>query len=180
MDKYSEYFNDSFAFYSAYHKNNTNKIIHIITIPIIIYTIFIWAAYLSIYQLNNINNESYIYINAGLIIMISYFTIYALMDGLWSLPYFIYIFMLYIFATYSTYHIPYMGLWAIIIHIFAWILQFIGHGVFEGRKPALCDSVGQAICMAPYFVYVEILFMLGQRGYFKKYIDDLSHIYDQL
>ena len=25
----------------------------------------------------------------------------------------------------------------------AWILQFIGHGVFEGRAPALLDSLDQ-------------------------------------
>ena len=27
----------------------------------------------------------------------------------------------------------------------AWILQFIGHGVFEGRAPALLDSLDQVL-----------------------------------
>ena len=29
------------------------------------------------------------------------------------------------------------------VHIFGWIAQFIGHGVFEGRKPALMDNLLQ-------------------------------------
>jgi uncharacterized membrane protein YGL010W len=39
---------------------------------------------------------------------------------------------------------------ALVIHVVAWILQFIGHGVFEGRAPALLDSLDQVpdvICL---------------------------------
>ena len=53
------------------------------------------------------------------------------------------------------------------IHIVSWILQFIGHGVFEStfhlikeRKPALFDSLTQVL-NAPLFVIVEILEMIG-------------------
>ena len=28
-------------------------------------------------------------------------------------------------------------------HVIGWIAQFIGHGVFEGRKPALMDNLLQ-------------------------------------
>ena len=28
-------------------------------------------------------------------------------------------------------------------HVFGWIAQFVGHGVFEGRKPALMDNLLQ-------------------------------------
>merc|ERR1712110_739620 len=41
---------------------------------------------------------------------------------------------------------------ALAIHIAAWILQFIGHGIFEGRAPALLDSLDQAFLTAPLFV----------------------------
>merc|ERR1719490_153072 len=30
------------------------------------------------------------------------------------------------------------------IHVADWIAQFVGHGVFEGRAPALLDSWDQA------------------------------------
>ena len=52
----------------------------------------------------------------------------------------------------------------------AWILQFIGHGVFEGRAPALLDSLDQALLMAPLFVLLEVLFSMGYRREFHEKI----------
>lgn len=49
------------------------------------------------------------------------------------------------------------------IHIFSWIIQFVGHGVFEGRKPALLDSLFQSIVLAPLFVWFHVLFFVGYR-----------------
>lgn len=53
--------------------------------------------------------------------------------------------------------------WAIAIHVVSWILQFIGHGKFEGRAPALLDNLFQAIFLAPLFVWLEVLFAIGYR-----------------
>jgi len=50
---------------------------------------------------------------------------------------------------------------AIGVHVVSWILQFIGHGKFEGRKPALLDNLVQALFLAPLFVWYETLFKLG-------------------
>jgi len=49
-----------------------------------------------------------------------------------------------------------------------WIAQFIGHGVFEGRAPALLDSWDQAFLTAPLFVLLEVMFFLGYRKEFYK------------
>jgi uncharacterized membrane protein YGL010W len=53
----------------------------------------------------------------------------------------------------------------------SWIVQFIGHGVFEGRAPALLDNLVQAIFLAPFFVWLEILFALGYRPELKSRLD---------
>jgi uncharacterized membrane protein YGL010W len=58
--------------------------------------------------------------------------------------------------------------WALAIFIFSWIAQFVGHGKFEGRAPALLDNIVQALFLAPFFVWMEILFMLGYRPELKK------------
>ena len=57
--------------------------------------------------------------------------------------------------------------WVITAHTVAWILQFIGHGVFESnidfileRRPALLDSLPEVLS-APLFVLVEIIMKLG-------------------
>lgn len=49
------------------------------------------------------------------------------------------------------------------MHIVSWLLQFVGHGAFEGRAPALLDNLVQAIFLAPLFVWLEFLFKLGYR-----------------
>ena len=52
---------------------------------------------------------------------------------------------------------------AAITFIASWIMQFIGHGAFEGRAPALLDNLVQALFLAPLFVWLELLFKLGYR-----------------
>jgi uncharacterized membrane protein YGL010W len=54
-------------------------------------------------------------------------------------------------------------------------LQFIGHGKFEGRKPALLDNLAQALFLAPLFVWYEILFKLG---FYKKLQQEVHEAID--
>jgi uncharacterized membrane protein YGL010W len=50
---------------------------------------------------------------------------------------------------------------AVAVHVVSWIAQFVGHGKFEGRKPALLDNLVQALFLAPLFVWYEVLFKMG-------------------
>ena len=50
---------------------------------------------------------------------------------------------------------------ALAVHVVSWIAQFVGHGKYEGRKPALVDNLVQALFLAPLFVWYEVLFKLG-------------------
>lgn len=65
---------------------------------------------------------------------------------------------------------------ALPVHVIAWTLQFIGHGVFERRKPALLDSLDQAIITAPMFVLLEALFPLGYRPELFKRVEKQAKI----
>lgn len=65
---------------------------------------------------------------------------------------------------------------AIAVHIVCWLLQFVGHGKFEGRAPALLDNLFQAIFLAPLFVWLELLFMIGYRPELKKRVDKAVEI----
>lgn len=49
---------------------------------------------------------------------------------------------------------------AVAMQVLCWIAQFVGHGVFEGRAPALLDNLVQAFLMAPLFVLLEVLHSL--------------------
>lgn len=61
---------------------------------------------------------------------------------------------------------------AIGVHIVSWVAQFIGHGIFEKRAPALLDNLVQAIFLAPFFVWLEILFAFGYRPELKARLDE--------
>ena len=61
--------------------------------------------------------------------------------------------------------------WALGIFLISWIAQFVGHGVFEGRAPALLDNLVQALFLAPFFVWMEVLFFLGYRPELKSRVD---------
>ena len=61
--------------------------------------------------------------------------------------------------------------WAIALHVGSWIAQFVGHGKFEGRAPALLDNLFQAFFLAPLFVWLELLFALGYRPELQSRVD---------
>ena len=61
--------------------------------------------------------------------------------------------------------------WALGVHITSWLAQFVGHGVFEGRARALLDNLVQALFLAPFFVWLEILFFFGYRPELKSRLD---------
>jgi uncharacterized membrane protein YGL010W len=66
---------------------------------------------------------------------------------------------------------PAVNYYALGINVVSWMAQFIGHGVFEGRAPALFDNLYQAIFLAPLFVWLEFLFALGYRADLKSRLD---------
>lgn len=57
---------------------------------------------------------------------------------------------------------------AIGIKAFGWISQFYGHGVHEGRAPALLDNLLGAVVLAPFFVFLEVIFHFGYRPELQK------------
>lgn len=59
----------------------------------------------------------------------------------------------------------------IALQVVSWTAQFIGHGKFEGRAPALLDNLFQAIFLAPLFVWLELLFIVGYRPELKNRVD---------
>lgn len=61
--------------------------------------------------------------------------------------------------------------WAFGAHVASWIAQFVGHGVFEGRAPALLDNLVQAVFLAPFFVWLEAFFLMGYRPGLKSRLD---------
>ncbi|KAI9749131.1 MAG: hypothetical protein M1815_002745 [Lichina confinis] len=111
-------------------------------------------------------------LNLGTITALLYSTLYVLMEpvagGLLA--------PLILAATAFANHLTYAygataNYWALAVHLTSWIAQFVGHGAYEGRAPALLDNLVQAVFLAPFFVWMEILFRLGYRAELKARLD---------
>ncbi|KAI9819555.1 MAG: hypothetical protein M1827_007005 [Pycnora praestabilis] len=152
-------------FYGSYHHDPVNIVIHVVCVPLLLITGFLLGT----------NTPSLIPMpdwlivkdlppNLGTIATVLYTSLYILMEpiagGLLA-P------LLLGWTAYAKYLTSTYGLtanyWALGIHVVCWLAQFVGHGLFEGRAPALLDNLVQAIFLAPFFVWMEILFYFGYR-----------------
>ena len=146
IDDYRDW--PAYKFYNKYHKNTVNKLIHILCIPLISWSICVFLpfyysftlmlfyagfyTYIFTYEIRNTSIKDIIAVNLHLIII-------------WlSAVFFKKIYENHMFC-------------AGIIFILSWIFQFIGHYFFEHNRPALFDSLYQSFAMAPLFTFFEVL-----------------------
>ncbi|KAJ1739511.1 hypothetical protein LPJ78_002046 [Coemansia sp. RSA 989] len=162
-----------FSKYGEYHANKVNVAIHMVFVPTILWTalgittrlfpqeLFAYPPLVS-HLLSYIPGPSPL-ANSSTIAMLAYILFYAILDpiaGLLITPV-IYSFL----VTSQQFAIECAGSMKVMVVLFvvAWVAQFIGHGVFERRAPALVDNLVQALVMAPFFVFLEVLFACGYR-----------------
>ncbi|EOA86483.1 hypothetical protein ACJQWK_06073 [Exserohilum turcicum] len=160
------------VFYGAYHHNKVNVGIHVLCVPPILLTSFLLLTNTPAVPLPTWLSVPNLPLNVGTAGAVLYSTLYILMEpvaGALVAPILIggTAYMNHFTSTYGAT----ANSWAGAINIACWIAQFIGHGKFEGRAPALLDNLVQAIFLAPFFVWFEILFKLGYRPELKRRID---------
>lgn len=152
-------------FYGAYHHHPANVWIHIICVPLILLSTFLLLT-------NTGPLLGAAYTNLGVIVSVVYGALYVLMEPIAGGM----LFPLLVGSTiYSTNLVSEYGSlankYAGAANVVSWIMQFVGHGLAEGRAPALLDNLVQALFLAPFFVWFEILFMLGYRPALKARLD---------
>jgi len=178
MASLSDKFNlkKQFVFYASYHNDPINIIIHLMCIWPIFATAVVFLQYTPAFastpdSIASLPFGKNVHINGAFCLVALYIVWYILMEPFaGSLATLLILTIFVKSAQYVAADATVLGLpvWkaALAIHITAWIIQFIGHGVFEGRAPALLDSWDQAFITAPLFVFLEILFAAGYRSEF--------------
>jgi len=163
------------ANYASYHNNPINKFIHVICVPIIFWSALVLLAYTG--PLLNFKILNNYYVNGGFIMISAFAIYYTIMDIFAGVTYSVVmgIFWTTSLVFYSTVGFDTAWKYALFIHIAGWIFQFIGHGVFEGRKPTLLDDV-TGVATAPLFTWLEILFALGYRKHIRSEIQKSAAI----
>ncbi|AEO65358.1 uncharacterized protein THITE_2149855 [Thermothielavioides terrestris NRRL 8126] len=161
------------TFYGAYHHNRVNVIIHMICVPLILFSAFeIASNYGPFFTLPSWLQVPYLEPNLGTFAALTWGGLYLLLEPVAGGA----LALICLGAAAGT---NYLRLQdpagttrvAVAVHIVCWLLQFIGHGKFEGRAPALLDNLFQAIFLAPLFVWLELLFALGYRPELQKRVN---------
>ncbi|KAF1840519.1 DUF962-domain-containing protein [Cucurbitaria berberidis CBS 394.84] len=165
------------VFYGAYHHNKVNVGIHILCVPPILLTSFLLLTNTPAVPLPSWLSVPNLPLNIGTVGAVLYSTLYVLMEpvaGALLAP------LLIGGTAYANHLTSTYGAtansWAAAINIACWLVQFVGHGKFEGRAPALLDNLVQAVFLAPFFVWFEILFSLGYRPELKRRVDQAAEM----
>ncbi|XP_043725067.1 2-hydroxy-palmitic acid dioxygenase mpo1 [Telopea speciosissima] len=156
-----------FAFYGAYHSNPINVFLHMLFVwPIVFSTLILLYFTPPLFNLPNLGFSPFGY-NVDLVLNIGFFlglvsaSFYIAFDKKAGFLAALLNFCCWVSSSYVAGRLGFSLAWkvAVAAQLICWTGQFIGHGVFEKRAPALLDNLFQAFLMAPFFVLLEALQM---------------------
>jgi uncharacterized membrane protein YGL010W len=155
------------TFYGSYHSHPVNVAIHIFCVPALLWSALVLSTLLP--SPSFLPSAHYVFNNYLVFDMKTpalttafYLSYYLLLDPVAAILYAPQMILSLLSAT-AYAHRPDGIRNAVIVQFFSWIAQFLGHGLAEGRAPALLDNILGALVLAPFFVHLELLFMLGYR-----------------
>ena len=128
---------DFFSSYGSYHHNVVNKWIHIICVPLILYSFNGMGEFILV-SVGDFEVNPILAVNC--LACLYYLSLHLFAGLVTSATMFcahFYITQGYI-ASHDDALVMIVG-----VNILGWVAQFVGHGVFEGRKPALFDNLLQ-------------------------------------
>ncbi|OMO82497.1 hypothetical protein COLO4_22937 [Corchorus olitorius] len=131
----------NFSSFGAYHSNPINIAIHMLFSWPIFFTAILLLDYTP--PLFNLPTSTFLFLEA-----MSTGTLAALLC--W---------VCWIGSNFLATRLRFSLAWKIVLvaQVVGWTGLSIGHGVFEGRAPALLDNLAQGLIMGPYFVLFEAL-----------------------
>ncbi|KAB1208110.1 putative endoplasmic reticulum membrane protein C16E8.02 [Morella rubra] len=154
-----------FAFYGAYHSNPMNVVIHMLFVwPIFFTALLILYFTPSLFNLPPIDfslfgNNVVLLLNFGFFLALIYSVFYVCLDVKAGSLAALLCAISWVASSYIASRLGFSLAWKVVLvaQLLCWTGQFIGHGVFEKRAPALLDNLAQAFVMAPFFVLLEAL-----------------------
>lgn len=158
-----------YAFYGAYHSNPVNVGIH---------ELFVWPIFLTALMLLHLTAPS---THAAGISAAVYAAYYFLLDRRAGALAALLCYLCWAASGALAARLGFSVGWKVVLvaQLFCWIMQFIGHGVFEKRAPALLDNLVQAFLMAPFFVLLEILHTFGGYEPYPGFHDKVSKLIEE-
>lgn len=175
---------DALGFYGVYHREPMNQLIHFFGVPGIIWSAMIFYAHLALpiigaYSIAMPGAPSHP-ISWATVAFLFYLIFYINIDPFGGILFSPVLYAMYATAVNwtrqdqdrqikktSSRQVRWIGTGrtlklAALIHLMSWYVQIHpGHGIIEGAKPALLDSLGGALTSAPLFAFYEGLWFMG-------------------
>lgn len=158
---------EQLAFYEAYHKNPINKLTHFVGIPLIMYAVLLAFSWIQV-------PVGEFTLTGGMVLAAVVLAYYALLDATLALGMLVAVAPLLYLA-----HVSALLPWGPAAGLFlgafilGWILQLIGHSVFEKRRPAFTQNLFQLI-IGPLFLVAEVYFLCGVKRELRGRIKELE------
>lgn len=148
---------EQMSVYAAYHNDATNKAIHFVFVPLIIWSTMGLLVQIGSWPLGALEVTV---AHVVAVILLAYYLSLDFPLGV-AMVFLFTVMLVTVLQVQAT-----MGAtaWMLFTAVFvgSWIAQLVGHAAFEHRKPALADNVLQ-VFVAPIFVVAEWAFALGLR-----------------
>ncbi|XP_057466274.1 2-hydroxy-palmitic acid dioxygenase mpo1-like [Actinidia eriantha] len=148
-----------FAFYGAYHSNPVNILIHMLFVWPLLFTSLVLLYFTPPFFDCPFQCRLGLVPNLGLLFTLICALFYVCLDKKAGSLAAMLCLACWVSGSLLAKHLGFSLAWKIVLaaQLFCWTGQFIGHGVFEKRAPALLDNLAQAVLMAPFFVLLEAL-----------------------
>lgn len=144
--------------YSAYHRHPMNRVIHFVFVPAIVWSLMVWLDLVPLgFAVGGADITLAFPIVGALLVW------YLMLDFTLGVASVLVFTMLLVSAITMNVAVGDAATSAWIaggVFVGSWVFQFLGHGVWEKRRPALFDNLFQTL-IAPMFLIAETAFAFG-------------------
>jgi uncharacterized membrane protein YGL010W len=153
----TDYFQRQLVYYAQAHRDPVNSVMHTIGNPILFIAVVLPLCLVPVSFLGVQTSAAPILVIPALILWTAWDVGIGLAIVVTSIP-------LLFAADAIAGHVSLPWLWTISIglFVFGWVLQIVGHQVFEGKRPTLLDNPAQML-ISPMYIFAKLYIKLGLR-----------------
>jgi len=142
--------NQYFAEYEASHQVFGNKVCHLIGIPSIMVSLLALLSFVSIGQWLSLPDSVAVWMNGGTLLWFVASLLYIKLNWKLGIPFSILVFGIYLLSLRLSMTVT------LILFIGGWVVQFVGHLVFEKKQPAFFSNLLHAL-IGPLWFFAKAL-----------------------
>jgi uncharacterized membrane protein YGL010W len=153
----TDYFQRQLVYYAQAHRDPVNSVMHMIGNPILFIAVVLPLCLLPVSVFGVQTSAAPILVIPALLLWTAWDVAIGLAIVVTSIP-----LLFAAEAIASRASLPLIWTMSIGLFVFGWVLQIIGHQVFEGKRPTLLDNPVQML-ISPMYIFAKLFIKLGLR-----------------